>query len=233
MTKDINRRIVLAGFLIIAGTALLLRNLNLLPEIPDYFFTWPMLVILFGSYLLITKQKIILSLFIMGAGLYFLLPEVAGVNIHDMRIFWPLLIIAAGIILIQKGLSHDRDISAEPEKIGPEINFINSDSVMSVSKKIILSQQFKGGKVNNIFGGSELNFLNAKLAPGKNNLELNAIFGGCTLIIPSDWNVNVEMVSVFGGFSDKRKISVSDFSGSSLVITGSCIFGGGEIKSHK
>ena len=70
----------------------------------------------------------------------------------------------------------------------------------------------------------------AKLAPGTNYLEIVMIFGGSKLIIPENWDVKVEVTSVFGGFSDKRtkSIVVKD-SDRRLIINGSCIFGGGEL----
>lgn len=233
MSKDLNKRIVLAGFLIITGTALLLRNLNLLPGIPGYIFSWPMLMILIGSYILVAKQKIIFSLIIIGIGLYFLLPDIMSIYIYDLHIMWPLIFIFIGILMVLKTKTDHPGRKEKPEKIEQGIHYINFDSVLCTSRKIILSQEFKGGKITNFLGGSELNFLNAKLAPGKNYLDLSTIFGSCTLIIPPDWNVNVDLISIFGGFADKRQVSVNINNESSLIIKGACLFGGGEIISHK
>ena len=59
------------------------------------------------------------------------------------------------------------------------------------------------------------------------------IFGGTKLIVPEEWDVKVEITSVFGGFSDKRVRSVVEKdSGSMIVITGACVFGGGEIVNY-
>jgi len=68
------------------------------------------------------------------------------------------------------------------------------------------------------------------LAEGKNYLEVTMIFGGSKFIVPEDWDIKLEITSVFGGFSDKRQrtIVVPDKS-RQLVISGVAIFGGGEI----
>jgi hypothetical protein len=56
------------------------------------------------------------------------------------------------------------------------------------------------------------------------------IFGGSKFIVPEDWDVKMEVTTVFGGFSDKRhrSIVVPDAS-RKLVIRGEAIFGGGEL----
>jgi predicted membrane protein len=76
--------------------------------------------------------------------------------------------------------------------------------------------------------------LNVKLAPGRQYIDVFAMFGGTTLIVPEAWNIKVRVVSIFGGFSDKHKITKSEKENSSdniLIIKGLVIFGGGEIKS--
>jgi hypothetical protein len=64
-------------------------------------------------------------------------------------------------------------------------------------------------------------------------LGLTQIFGGATLIIPANWRLQSEMVSVFGGIEDKRVFQKeqNDEQAKTLVLRGTSIFGGLEIKS--
>ena len=98
---------------------------------------------------------------------------------------------------------------------------------------MIHSENFQGGKLTSIFGGQKLIFTKAKLGPGQNMLELFAIFGGFELIIPEDWDVKVKITPIFGGFVDKRisRPAIEQKNDRELVIYGTVIFGGGEIKS--
>jgi len=232
MSQDTNRRIVLAGFLIILGIVLLLRNLDLLPWLPDYIFSWPMLFVLIGTYILLTKQRILPSLIFIGIGLYFLLPDMVGIYISHLWMLWPLILIAIGISLVLRGRTyHDHHFrSGSKESL---IDYIDIISIFSGNEKIISSQEFKGGKITNIFGGTEINLLNARMAPGHNFIDVVTIFGGSTIIVPSNWNVKVDMVSVFGGFADKREAREANTNEPLLLLKGITIFGGGEIKSHK
>ncbi|MEI9809604.1 MAG: hypothetical protein WDO16_18055 [Bacteroidota bacterium] len=64
-------------------------------------------------------------------------------------------------------------------------------------------------------------------------LEVTAIFGGATLIVPSNWAVKSEAVTIFGGISDKRRFSgTPEATPRTLVVKGALIFGGMEIKSY-
>ncbi len=233
MSQDTNRRIVLAGFLIVIGIALLLRNLDLLPGLPEYIFSWPMIFVLIGTYILLTKQRIIPSLIFIGIGLYFLLPDIVGIYISHLWMLWPLILIAVGISLVLRGRTSYHDHHFRQGMKDSDIDYIDIISIFSGNEKIISSQEFKGGKITNIFGGTEINLLNARLANGKNYIDIATIFGGSTIIVPSSWNVKVDIVSVFGGFVDKREIKDSSASEPVLYIKGVTIFGGGEIKSHK
>ena len=74
----------------------------------------------------------------------------------------------------------------------------------------------------------------AKLAPGKNYIDVLAIFGGLKLIVPEDWHVKIDVISIFGGFSDKHRLHPynNDIQpNSELVIKGFVLFGGGDIRS--
>jgi predicted membrane protein len=96
-----------------------------------------------------------------------------------------------------------------------------------------MEEQFRGGRIENIFGGSELDFRSSKLADGEHILEITSVFGGITMIVPSDWNIAIEMENVMGGFVDKRRtLQTTIANAPRLIIKGSSVFGGGEIKSY-
>jgi hypothetical protein len=87
--------------------------------------------------------------------------------------------------------------------------------------------------VTAIFGGSELIFSKSQLAPGVQEIEVFAMFGGWTLVVPTHWQVKSDVVAVFGGISDKRMLSDETMKDNTrqLIIKGFVMFGGGEIKS--
>jgi predicted membrane protein len=234
MSHEANKRVVLAGFLIIIGIVLVLRNFHIFPYIP-WLFTWPMILVLIGVFILLTRQSVLAALIFVGIGLWFLLPDIFNIYIDRFWNLWPIILIAIGMSLILRSRSpryvtHGRSASGQSA-----MDYLDAVSIFGGGDKIITSDNFKGGKITNIFGGSEINFLEAKLANEPVYIDVFTLFGGSTLIVPSNWNVKVDMVTIFGGFGDKRDFKKEDLGKKEpeMYIKGLMLFGGGELKSHK
>src|SRR4030095_16768230 len=110
-------------------------------------------------------------------------------------------------------------------------DFVDSTSIFGGAKKIVISKNFKGGDLVNIFGGTELDLSQADFT-GVAVIQLETIFGGTKMLVPSNWSVKSEAVTIFGGIDDKRRMqTITDSPEKILVIKGTVIFGGIEIKS--
>jgi predicted membrane protein len=209
-------------------------------------FTWPMFLIALGFYVGGKHNFRNPGWVIMvGIGLLFLLERFYP----DMRLaeyFWPVVLIAAGAFLIIKPYKRRRQWEKGFGKFGSNANDpscmqvsetnenqIEITAVMGGVKKIVLSKDFKGGEINCVMGGAEVNFTQADLT-GKVVLEVNNILGGTKLLIPANWEVVSEVMVVLGGVEDKRPISSdSQRNGEkTLIIKGSCIMGGIDIRSY-
>jgi predicted membrane protein len=80
-------------------------------------------------------------------------------------------------------------------------------------------------------GGSEIDLSQADIS-GKIVIDVTNIFGGTKLIVPSSWDVQNDITAIFGGVDDKRQISgVTLDPNKILVLDGTCMFGGIEIRS--
>jgi len=111
-------------------------------------------------------------------------------------------------------------------------DFVDSTSIFGGAKKNIISKTFKGGDIVNIFGGTELDLTQADFT-GTAIIELTTVFGGTKLIIPSNWSIKSDAVIIFGGIEDKRKMqTLSENAEKTLVLKGTVIFGGIDIKSY-
>lgn len=112
-------------------------------------------------------------------------------------------------------------------------DFIDDVAVFGGGHRVIYTDNFKGGSLTAIFGGSEIDLTKSKLAEGDNVIEVIAIFGGAEIHVPRDWNVVVNATPIFGGFANKivrdpaQPIDLSR----TLVIKGLALFGGIEINS--
>jgi predicted membrane protein len=222
---------------ILAGLLLLAFNFDILSgDFRHVIFSWQMLLITIGLVSLLTSESRTPGLILVFIGGFFIIPEIFDFHISFVKLFWPLLLIGIGLlILFRKGFYHDRwhRRNIISESVHMEEGYINETNIFSGSKHKIVHQVFKGGKVSNIFGGTEIDLTQATLGEGRNELVIDCIFGGVTVIVPSDWKVVLNISSILGGFSDKRTyIKESTDTSRMLVIRGSAIFGGGEIKSY-
>ena len=131
----------------------------------------------------------------------------------------------------KKNAGNEASSSTLNEEKYSQEDFVDSTSIFGGANKIILSKDFKGGDIVNIFGGTELNLTQADIN-GKAELEMTTIFGGTKLIIPSNWSIKSEATIIFGGIEDKRALPpAASTTDKILVLKGTVIFGGIEIKS--
>jgi len=152
-----------------------------------------------------------------------------------MQVFWPAMVIFVGfVILFRKSLfkkKFSRKIEDFEQGEVTDEDKLEEVNIFGGSKKRYSNKQFKGGEIVNIFGGSELNLIEADLPENGAKLECVNIFGGIVIIVPNDWTIRSEMVSIFGGFNDKRHHYNMENPEKVLVIKGVSLFGGGEVKN--
>lgn len=222
---------------LLAGIALLLSNFGYFQyEINRYILRWEMIPMVLGFVFLFSHDKkgpgiILLAI---GSGFYLKNLNIIDVEVNFWQIFFSLLLILFGVIIIFR---HRIDAPGSCYQKKNDLNsddYIDEVAVFGGGDRIVISQNFQGGKILAIFGGSNFNLNRAKMAPGQNYIDVLAIFGGMKLIVPENWNVKINAVSIFGGFSDKHRITPvnsTEPNESVLVIRGFVLFGGGEIKS--
>lgn len=110
-------------------------------------------------------------------------------------------------------------------------DYIDAVSVFGGVKKIILSKDFKGGEIVNIFGGAELDFTQADIN-GTIIIDITQIFGGVKIIVPANWQVVSDIAAVFASVDDKRIKSTAPPNGNKiLMLKGVSIFAGIDIRS--
>jgi predicted membrane protein len=218
---------------LIIGLVFLLRKMDL--HLPHWVFSWPMLLIVIG-FVMGAKNKF------QGAGWFiltfigtvFLINDILPWQWQLQRFFWPIILIVIGLFMISRASTRNRrfdEIAADSgnPSASPE-DFLQSTTIFSGTNKVILSKNFRGGTVTTIFGGTELNFMQADLN-GEVVLEITAMFAGIELIVPSHWDVKLDMNTVFGGIEDKRMV-VPASANKILVLKGTCLFGGVDLKSY-
>ena len=230
-------RAVLGILLIVVGFLFFARNFDIFPfPVGQIIFSWQMLLIFIGVLMLIARSNNVAGIILICIGGFFLIPDFFGPNFHWHwhNYFWPVLFIAIGVLIIFRGGRHRPGHFGEGEQEEITNDLLDDVAIFGGGNRIITSNNFQGGKITSIFGGSTIDFRKATLAKGKSVIDVFTMFGGSKLIVPGDWDIRVDIVSIFGGYSDKRVPDphiVYDAT-KQLVIKGVALFGGGEIKSY-
>jgi predicted membrane protein len=248
---------IMGGLLIVSiGSLFLARELGV--EMPFWLFSWKMLLIGIGIVLAV-KHKFLHPgwIILVAVGGTFLMTDIYP-ELNIKPILWPILVIMAGLFIIFKPRRKMRNIHMHHRRHWKEWHqhrhsdharlyqnymdreepskedYIDSTALMAGVKKIVLSKNFKGGEITNVFGGTELNLTQADFE-GKVSLEITQVFGGTKLIVPANWEIKSELaVTAFGSVEDKRAIqpAVTGEPTKVLVITGTTVFGGIDIRSY-
>ncbi|MEO7984606.1 MAG: LiaF domain-containing protein [Bacteroidota bacterium] len=231
-------------FILIIGIAALIKASA--TDLPDWVFSWQTFLIVLGFFIGIKHGFRGGAWFIlMLVGGAFLIPEFYP-DISIRRYIWPGALILLGAMLILRPRRYRSRCREDQKKNpGPGIakdsvtedtydvkeDYVDSTSVFGGAKKNIISKNFKGGDLVSIFGGTELDLTRADFT-GTAKLDLTTIFGGTKLIIPANWTIQSEVVTIFGGMEDKRNMqAVTGNPEKILILDGTVIFGGIEIKS--
>lgn len=219
--------------LIFIGTLALLGTLDIIDlQITHIIFSFPFFMLVVGLIIMANSSKKVFGGILALIGLFFLIPRIFDVY-YDHSIIFPVIIIALGIYIILKHKER-RDYKLNILSKGDSRDFIDEVAVFGGGNRIINSDNFRGGSITAIFGGSEINLAGCKLAEGENVLEVVTIFGGAELIIPRDWDVKINVTPIFGGFSNKmvKEYNAPIDTTRRLIIRGVAIFGGGDVKSY-
>ena len=127
--------------------------------------------------------------------------------------------------------AYPKENPIDPTIPGLEVDTLDITSVFGGVKKNIVSKNFRGGEVTCVLGGAEINLMQCDIN-GKVILEANQILGGTKLIIPSNWQIQSEMVAVLGGIEDHRPSGVIPDPNKVLLLRGTSVLGGLEIISY-
>jgi len=233
-------RVLTGIFILIIGLAALLKAS--VTFIPDWAFEWPMLLIALGMFVGVRHNFRGVAWFVLVLiGIVFTLNNIYP-EFSFRRYMWPVALICVGLFIIMRPRNRRRPDMERKNSgdVNPGVtetmgysadDFVESTSIFGGAKRIIISKNFKGGDLVNIFGGTELDLSQADFT-GTAVIELTTIFGGTKLLVPSNWSVKSEAVTIFGGIEDKRRMqTITEVSEKNLLIRGTVIFGGIDIKS--
>jgi predicted membrane protein len=234
--------------LVLLGALLFIDNLDVLPFRVAPLF-WPLLIVVFCAWMLSRISSAVGRVWLYTGifwGAVMLLNQAGLIRISG-DIFWPLVLIAAGYMLLRHQIACGKTewsdwkhwcdrcsigSSAKSVSLAPHLE---DYAVFSHIKRRIESLSFDGAELTSVFGNIEVDLRNSSILMPERQavIEANAAFGAIELRIPESWRVSLQGHAVFGSYEDKT-IPPRPDPGSptaTLVITGGTAFGAVVIKN--
>jgi hypothetical protein len=217
-TRRLTSQVVLGVLVVLVGIALLAETTDLADV--DVFWTYvPSLFILLGVYAFVASgfRNVIGPLIIVGVAAAWQLVTLEYLTAEKVTQFWPLLIVLFGLSIIL-GQYRSRAKSVEG-------TYVTALGIFGGSEKRA-SGTFTGADLTALFGGASLDLRDAEPEDRPVHVSVTAMFGGVEVVVPREWNVQLDVLPIFGGASDDRARSEDEHEGVDLVVTGFAAFGG-------
>lgn len=234
------------GLIVLAlGAIFLLSNLNVIDS-TQYLRWWPLLLVAFGLSKLLQPRPArgrMFGFLVATLGTLLLLKSFGKIAFSIWGL-WPLALILMGLSIIwgaltgrsrfdrcrpgARGRMRFNGVDA-PTQIDPDSN-LEVNCVFGGNKRVVTSQDFRGGTISTMMGGAEIDLRQAAIAGPEAVIQVSVVFGGVELRVPEDWRIDVRTNATLGSVEDKTSSRAGE-GAKTLVLTGDVTFGGIEVRN--
>lgn len=217
----VSSQVLLGALFVLVGLVLLGRTTDLY----DLGFVWdfvPSLFVLLGLYAMVRSgfRNVFGPLLIVAVAGAWQLVTLEYVTADEVWQFWPLFIVLFGLSLIAGQVrTRRRPATADDE-------YVSALAIFGGAEKRSVSSAFTGANLTAMFGGTELDLRDAEIADPPAHVSAIALFGGVSVIVPRDWNVELDVLPILGGAADDRPRREREHDDIDLVVSGFAAFGG-------
>ena len=225
---------LIPGAIILAiGTVFLLSNLGYV-EARRLLDFWPVLLIFAGLVKLLDPCRRAWGVILVFFGTFLLLNQL-GIHHFALGELWPLVLIAVGAVAMWSAIQARKLTEGLPENEASDPRTtLNESAVFGGIQKRLNGKEFRGGQLQALFGGIEIDMRDADIAENEAVLYANSVFGGIELRVPETWYVAARGQGIFGGFTDSTRYTGPvdpDKPKKTLIVLGMAVFGGVEIRN--
>ncbi|KQR71297.1 LiaF domain-containing protein [Pedobacter sp. Leaf176] len=246
ITTNRSGRMLSGLVIVIIGLAFLLDNMGF--DIPHWVFSWHTFLLVIGIFVGVRRNfKGAGWLIMVLIGSYYTIDDITGLDFDASKyaLGIGLVILGGYLVLKPKGdfLSRRKnratnsfnagvdDLNQGLPKNANSQDFVEATAIFGASNQIVYSKNLRGGDINVVFGGADINLTQADFTENA-VFDITAVFGGVKLIVPPNWVIKTNGTPIFGSIEDKRgHLMQAGAIQKILTINGTVMFGGIEIKS--
>jgi len=218
--KRLSSQVLVGAVAVLVGIALLAETTGLYPT-ADLLRFVPVLFVVVGLYALVASgfRNVVGPVSVVAVAAVAQAVALDYVAASDVWQFWPLLVVLFGLSLV---------VGQYRARVYPsDAGDLSALAIFGGSERRATSEVFRSADLTAIFGGTSLDLRDAVVPEGETaTIDATALFGGVEVVVPRDWNVELDVLPILGGASDDRARSERTHDGVDLVVTGFAAFGG-------
>ena len=226
-------RVPVAGRLIFGLVVIGLGVLFLMDELgimnaSEVLRWWPAAMLAYGLMRLtgtLCRQHPVSGVIFTLIGGWLLLRNLGAIP-YGLRDFWPVVLIALGVVMVSGGLRRGRGATGPAESAST----LSAFAFWSGVDRKVVATDFQGGDVTAFMGGHDIDLRPARMAGETAVIDLFVVMGGVDMRIPEDWTVSCEAVPIMGSVEDRTRPPAGEVRGR-LILRGFILMGGVEVKN--
>jgi predicted membrane protein len=219
-------RALIGALLIGAGIIFLLDAADVIAAGDVFRKWWPLVFVALGLIALVGRPRSWVGGGILIAiGAVLLLSTLDIVDIPAWQLAIPLILIAAGLSLVFRGLGR----GARDTRDAVSIVAILSDQRVTSE-----STAFKRATVTSILGDATLDLRKARLDPGGASVDTFSALADVVVLVPRGWRINVNGIPILADFDDETDHSVDvPEDAPEISVTGVALLGDVDVKHER
>jgi predicted membrane protein len=230
--RDRYAGLIPGAVILTVGAIFLLNNLGIVSA-GHFWQFWPLILIFAGLVKLADPCRRVWGAILLSFGVLLQLNQL-GYGHFSWGELWPLALIAAGGFAMWSAIQARKMADGLHSAGTDPRTTLNESAIFGGVQKRVNAKEFRGGQLQSLFGGIEIDLRDADIEGTEAILHANAVFGGIELRVPESWYIAARGQGVFGGFTDSTRYigpSDPDKPKKSLIVMGMAVFGGVEIRN--
>jgi predicted membrane protein len=221
---------------VVVGFALLLDSMGIVNAL-DLWRFWPLGIVVVGiGRLLECRQpatRVWGGIITLIGLLLFITSSIHLFAFDFAMLWWAMSISAFGVSMLLRSIKRNRTRAGVEGDRSVGTPTINLWRIFGGGRWRFNTSDFRGGKFFALFGGLQVDLRGSRIERDNVSISINALFGGVELIVPENWIVTVNGVSVLGAFIDRTLLPrpIEDAKVYHLVVTGTAMFAGVNIRN--
>jgi hypothetical protein len=191
----------------------------------DYLRYWPVILIVIGALNLASTggRRSSSGMVQLAIGIWFMLVSTRVLPRHAWLLFWPLVLIFGGAMLVLHTFRRDHE-RADAREV------VSMTGILGGSNRQSNANPFRGGELVAMMGGGRIDLRQAVIPPGSQAVvDILCVMGGYEIVVPDTWVVDDRTTAILGGNGNETHPRVD--ANSVLVLRGFLLMGGCAIKN--